>query len=75
MALRRIIIPIDSVLDLFKSYTSENHDIPTDALPVTLMVKQSEQGKFAIIAESPEWTRDSAPLNINFDIRRMIGAL
>lgn len=70
MARRKIIIPIDSVLEMFKSYTAENHEIPLDAKPVTLMVKPSEQGKFAIVASSDEWAQNLPPLVINFDIRR-----
>jgi hypothetical protein len=70
MASRKIIIPIDSVLELFKSYTAENNEIPLDAKPVTLMVRPTEKGQFAIIAESADWTRDLPPLIINFDIQR-----
>jgi hypothetical protein len=70
MALRKIIVPIDSVLELMKSYTAENHEIPTDAKPVTLMVKPTEAGRFAIIAESPEWSSGLPPIQIHFDIRR-----
>lgn len=74
MAKRKIIIPIDSILDLFKSYTAENHEIPTGTLPVTLMIKPQETGKFAIIADSPEWGRDLPPLVVNFDIKRVFTA-
>ena len=70
MAVRKVVIPIDSILELFKSYTAENHEIPTDARPVALLVKQSEQGKFAIRATSEEWSHGEAPLQIHFDIQR-----
>lgn len=70
MALRKIIIPVDSVLEMFKSYTAENHEIPTDALPVTLLVKPTEMGKFAIVASSPEWSHGEPPISIHFDIKR-----
>ena len=75
MAVRKIIIPIDSVLELFKSYTAENHEIPWDAKPVTLMVKPTEKGRFAIVADSPEWSQDLPALTINFDIRRIFGTI
>lgn len=71
MARRKIIIPIDSVLEMFKSYTAENHEIPADAKPVSLMVKPSEQGKFAIVATSEEWAQNLPPLQIHFDIRKV----
>lgn len=75
MAVRKIIVPIDSVLELFKSYTAENHEIPWDAKPVTLMVKPTERGRFAIVAESAEWSNSLPALTINFDIRRNFGVL
>lgn len=75
MASRKIIIPIDSVLELFRSYTAENNEIPLDAKPVTLMVKPQEKGQFAIIAESTEWSKDQPPLVMNFDIRRNFSIL
>jgi hypothetical protein len=74
MARRKIIIPVDSILELFKSYTAENHEIPMDAKPTALMVKPGEQGKFAIRATSEEWAQNLPPLQINFDIRRIFSA-
>lgn len=70
MARRKIIIPIDSVLEMFKSYTAENNEIPWDAKPVTLMVKPSENGRFAIVAQSESWGAALPPLEIKFDIQR-----
>lgn len=70
MARRKIIIPVDSVLELFKSYTAENHEIPYDAKPVTLMVKPQETGKFAIVAQSDSFPTNAPPLQISFDIGR-----
>ncbi len=70
MARRKIIIPIDSVLEMFKSYTAENHEIPLDAKPTALLVKPGEQGKFAIKATSEEWSDNLPPLQIHFDIQR-----
>jgi hypothetical protein len=70
VATRKIIVPVDSVLEMFKSYTAENNEIPLDAKPVTLMVKPTERGQFAIVAESQDWGKDLPPIVINFDIRR-----
>lgn len=71
MASRKIIIPVDSVLELFKSYTAENNEIPIDAKPVSLMVRPAERGAFAIVADSEAWPSNQPPIIINFDIRRM----
>jgi hypothetical protein len=70
VATRKIIIPVDSVLELFKSYTAENNEIPWDAKPVSLMVKPTEKGAFAIVADSADWAADQPPIVIHFDIRR-----
>ena len=70
MASRKIIIPVDSVLEMFKSYTAENNEIPADALPITLLVKPQEMGKFAIVARSNDWAENLPPLQIHFDIKR-----
>jgi hypothetical protein len=71
--IRRILIPIDSVMELFKDYASANNDIPRDTVPLTLMVNPAERGMFAIRAESPSWTND-APMRIDFDIKRVFSA-
>lgn len=73
MASRKIIVPIDSILELFKSYTSETGDIPMDARPTGLMVKPTEKGMFAIRAVSEDWSAGLPPLQVHFDIRRMFG--
>lgn len=75
MAVRKVIVPIDSVLELFKSYTAENHEIPWDAKPVSLMVRPAERGRFAIVADSPEWSAGLPSLTINFDLRRVFGTV
>lgn len=67
---RKIIIPIDAIMAIFRDYTKDTGDIPTDAMPVGLQVNTSEKGMFAILAESQEW-KDDTPLRINFDIRRV----
>lgn len=69
---RRILIPIDSIMELFKDYASANQDIPADAKPISLMVNTNEKGMFGIMAESPSWTDDN-PIRIDFDIKRVYG--
>ncbi len=63
-------IPIDSIMEIFKDYCRDSNDIPADAMPLSLQIKPSEQGMFAILAESESWTNDT-PLRINFDIKRV----
>lgn len=67
---RKIIVPIDAILSIIKDYTRADGSIPEDAVPLSLMVRPTEQGMFAIRAESPTWT-DSAPVRVEFDIRRI----
>lgn len=69
---RRILIPIDSVMELFKDYASANNDIPPDTKPLSLMVNTAEKGMFAIRAESPTW-KDDSPMRVDFDIKRVFG--
>lgn len=69
---RKVIIPIDSVLEMFKDYTSANREIPEDAMPVSLQVKPAEQGMFAIMAEGS--FPDDTPMRVDFDIKRVYSA-
>jgi hypothetical protein len=39
-------------------------------MPVGLQVNTSQQGMFAIMAESPSW-KDDTPIRVNFDIKRV----
>jgi len=68
---RRIIIPIDTIMELLKDYTRQEGSIPADAMPVSLLVKPSERGMFAIMAESSSW-KDDTPVRVTFDIQRVV---
>jgi hypothetical protein len=67
---RKIIIPIDAIMAIFRDYTKDTGDIPDDAMPVGLQVNTAQQGMFAIMAESPSW-KDDTPIRVNFDIKRV----
>ena len=67
---RKIIIPIDAIMNMFRDYTKDTGDIPDDAMPLSLQIKPTEKGMFAILAESPNW-KDDTPIRINFDIKRV----
>lgn len=73
MALRKIIIPVDSILEIFKSYTARTGDIPIDAQPTSLLVNRDHKGMFGIMTDSAEWNGTEPPIYINFDIRRTYG--
>lgn len=66
---RYILLTIDTIAELIKDYCGE--EIPEDAMPTGLRVKQSEQGKLALEMTSNHWKSDNlAPLHINFRIKR-----
>ena len=67
---RRIIISIDDILNIFKDYCGAE-DIPTDAMPVQLLLKPNELGALAIVAESAGWAEGLPPLSINFRLKRV----
>lgn len=71
MKVRRVIITIDTLMELFKDYCS-SEDIPASAQARKLMLNQQER-KAAVVAESPEWAADAAPLQVNFQIKRYYG--
>lgn len=70
MQSRRVLITIDTILELLKNYCG-SEDIPTDATPLKLMVNPKERNKVALVAESAAWPQGAAPLQINFQIKRI----
>ena len=71
---RRIIINIDSILNMFKDYTKGEGSIPFDAVPMSLQVNTADSGMFGLMVESPEFT-DDTPLRVEFDIKRVYGVV
>lgn len=67
---RLIVVTIDTILDILKSYVGAER-LPANASALSLMIDPKQQGKFAIRAESPEWPEGCEPLNVHFDIKRM----
>jgi hypothetical protein len=72
MKSRLVVVTIDSILELMKDYLGPEA-IPPDAWPQKLMIKPTEQGKFAIVAASDGWPQGLAPLEVKFEIRRLWG--
>lgn len=69
---RKIIITIDSLIELFKCYTDGLvGDIPDDTQALSLQVNRNDKGKFRILAESSQWSEGLAPLVVNFSIKRI----
>jgi hypothetical protein len=69
---RMVITTAMTVLEIFKDYLTEEY-IPTDAIVTGLMVKPSEQGKFALVIQSDSIKPGLDPLMVNFDLRRVYG--
>jgi hypothetical protein len=74
MAIRRkVVVPVDTLLAIIKDYTRSTHDIPDDAVPVSLQIKPSEKGMFGLMIQSENF-KDDAPIRVNFDIKRVYTA-
>lgn len=69
---RMVILPIDTICNLFKDYCGEL-GFPKDAKPVKFLFKPTEMGKLAIVVESEEFTGPQNPEVVKFDIRRYYG--
>jgi hypothetical protein len=65
-----VIVTVETLLEILKDYMTEEY-IPADAKIVSLMVNPNEKGKFALVAESPQWSREGAPIEVRFDVRRV----
>lgn len=70
MKTRRVILTIDTIMDLFKDYATEE-DIPADAMPIKLLFKPTDQGRLAIEATSESWTKELPPIQLHFDLRKV----
>jgi hypothetical protein len=68
---RLVIVTIDTLMEIFKAYSGELQDIPTDAKAVKLMFKPTDMGKLKIVAESEGWKEGLPPIQIRFDIKRI----
>lgn len=72
MKSRRILLTIDSVVEMLKDYCGQE-DIPPDALPLKLMLNPKERKKLGVLVSSDTWDGELAPLLINFNIKRIYG--
>jgi hypothetical protein len=70
---RMVIVTVDTLAEILKDYVGEEN-LPSNAWVTQLLVKPSEQGKFAINFESPDIKPDTPALNVNFGIKRVWGA-
>lgn len=70
MKTRMLIITVDTLLEIIKDYLGEDN-VPRDAMVSKLLVKPSEQGRFAIEVVSESMKEGLAPLNVHFDMRRI----
>lgn len=70
MRKRIIIIPIDSIVALFKDYLGQDV-IPRNAMPVKLQYNPALSGMFAVVVDSPDIPRDAPAAVANFKLKRM----
>jgi hypothetical protein len=67
---RKIILPVDALLEIVKDYTRETHDLPYDTVPVSLQIKPTEKGMFGLMVQSEQF-KDDTPIRVNFDIKKV----
>lgn len=67
---RMLLTSIDTIMELFKDYCSQE-DLPDDAMPITLLFNKNEKGRFCIVAVSDDWQQDLPPLEVKFDLKRI----
>jgi len=70
---RYIIVTIDTIAELLKDYCGQE-DLPATAMPIKLMLKPTDQGKLAILFDSPDWSSDLPPLSVSFRLKRIYAA-
>lgn len=68
-ARRRILVDIDSIVNLFKDYLTEDY-IPADAMPMNFMVRPTEMGKLGIVIYSDSLT-EGPPIPVTFSLKRI----
>lgn len=66
---RRILVDIDSILNLFKDYLTEEY-IPADAMPLKFMIRPTEQGKLGILIISDQ-LKEGPPIPVTFALKRV----
>lgn len=71
METRLVIITVNTLLELFKSYIG-TEDLPADARAVGLMLDPSTK-RACLVAESAEWKHGEDPIEVKFDLRRVFG--
>ena len=66
---RYVVVTIDTIVELLKDYCGE--DIPTDAMPLRLLLRPEEKGRLAIELISDSFKPDSPSLVVNFRNKRV----
>ena len=69
---RMVIVTADTLAEILKDYLGEGN-IPRDAQVVGLLVKPSEQGRFALRVESPEIVGEDGGVVADFAVKRFYG--
>jgi hypothetical protein len=71
MIRRRVLVDIDSIVNLFKDYLTEDY-LPADAMPLKFFINPTEQGKLGILVFSDRLPV-GPPIPVTFQIKRLYG--
>lgn len=66
---RMVIVTVDTLVEVLKDYLGEEN-VPRDAQVVRMLVKPAEQGKFAIVIDSPSIPYDAPAVTADFQVKR-----
>ena len=69
---RMVVVTIDTLVEIMKDYLGPEI-LPTSARPVTLRVNPAEQGKFAVVVESPDLPYSDTAMHVNYRNKRVFG--
>lgn len=67
---RYCVLTIDTLAALLRDYVG-GEDIPSDAMPIKLMLNPRERNKIAIEMVSDSWKEGMPALDVKFQIKRV----
>lgn len=75
MKQRFLLLTIDTISELLKDYVDNEEDIPSDAMPIKMMFKPTEQGKIGLVMVSDHFKDGAPPILVRFDIKRVFSGV
>lgn len=67
---RMVILTIDTMAELLKDYLGEGV-VPRDAKALTLQINPQENGKLALVLDSPSIKPNAPDIFVHFDLKRI----